>query len=263
MNSAIASGTGFNEGYGFAIPITLAKRVMDEIIKHGRALVPAIGIQITDATEDDAAVAGLKTISGVLVQGFPDEGTAAQKAGIEAGDVIIAADGLPVDRVSTLQRIVRNHEPGDNIDVDVMRRGQKKTFRVKLMEAPAENPQRQLADNSPEGGSSAPANVTSNSTLGISLAPVGVAMANQTKLQARYRGVRITNVVTFGPAYQKLYPDDVVFESLSPDHRAIKSAADLQELLNAVKKGGYVSLNVASQSPSGWQTRIVNIRIGE
>ncbi len=262
MNSAIASPTGVNAGYGFAIPITLAKRVMDDIIKHGRARVPAIGVQITDATEDDAAVAGLKKISGVLVGGFAENGTPAEKAGIQAGDVIISADNEPVDRVAALQRIVRNHEPGDNIQVVVMRRGERKTFSVKLMEAPADRPARQLSDNNPDGSVSPSSNVVTNSELGVSLVPVTSAMAEQTKMQARHRGVRVTDVATFGAAYRKLFEDDVVFESLSPVQQAIRTPADLAKVVQAAK-GGYVSLNVASQSPNGWQTRIVNIRLSE
>ncbi|MBA3656365.1 MAG: trypsin-like peptidase domain-containing protein, partial [Gemmatimonadaceae bacterium] len=263
MNSAIASMTGMNAGYGFAIPITLAKRVMEDIIKHGRARVPAIGVQITDATEDDAAVAGLKQISGVLVGGFAESGTPAEKAGMQAGDVIIAADGENVDRVSTLQRIVRNHEPGDNVPVVVMRRGDRKTFSVKLMEAPADRPARQLAENGREGAGDSKANVVSNSTLGVSVTPVTAAMAEEAKLASRYRGVRVTNVATFGPAYRKLGEDDVIFESLAPERKAIRTAADLAQLVSSVKSGGYVSLNVASQGQAGWQSRIVNIRIGE
>ncbi len=262
MNSAIASMTGMNAGYGFAIPITLAKRVMEDIIKHGRARVPAIGVQITDATEDDAAVAGLKQISGVLVGGFAESGTPAEKAGMQAGDVIIAADGETVDRVSTLQRIVRNHEPGDNVPVVVMRRGDRKTFSVKLMEAPADRPARQLAENGPEGTGDSKANVVSNSTLGVSVTPVTAAMAEDAKLASRYRGVRVTSVATFGPAYRKLAEDDVIFESLAPERRVIRTSADLAQVVSSAK-GGYVSLNVASRGPNGWQSRIVNIRLGE
>jgi serine protease Do len=263
MNSAIASQTGMNAGYGFAIPITLAKRVMDEIIKHGRARVPAIGIVINDADEEDAAVAGLKTIGGVLVQGFPSSGTPAEKAGIEAGDVIISADKQKVDRVSTLQRIVRNHEPGDNIDVVVMRRGQEKTFNIKLMEAPPEARPTQLAENGSDNSPSGAGGAVTNSTLGVTVAPVAAAAAEQAKMDNRFRGVRVTNVATFGAAYRKLFNDDVIFESITPVRRAIKTPADLAAVLSVLKSGGYVSLNVASLGPNGWQSRVVNIRIGD
>src|SRR3954468_17316217 len=93
INSAIASPTGYNAGYGFAIPITLAKRVMDEIIAHGRVRVPALGIQIDDVTPEDAAVAGVKDIRGVLVRNFPSENTSAPKARLQPCGVLIPAGG--------------------------------------------------------------------------------------------------------------------------------------------------------------------------
>src|SRR4030088_2062354 len=138
INSAIASPTGYNAGYGFANPVTLAKRVMDEIISHGRVRVPALGIGIDDVSPEDAAVAGPNAIRGVLVRNFPSDNTPAKKAGLQPGDVIITAAGQPVDRVSTLQRIVRNHNPGETIDVEAMRYGQRKKFRVTLTEADAD-----------------------------------------------------------------------------------------------------------------------------
>src|SRR4029078_2768131 len=70
------------------------------------------------------------------VGGSTNADAPAKSAGLEAGDVIIAADGKPTDRVSTLQRIIRGHEPGETVTVDVMRYGTKKTFRVKLGKAP-------------------------------------------------------------------------------------------------------------------------------
>src|SRR6476646_7588794 len=75
---------------------------------------------------------------GVLVRNFPSDNTPARRAGLQPGDVIITADGQPVDRVSTLQRIVRNHNPGETIEIEAMRYGQRKNFRVTLMEANAD-----------------------------------------------------------------------------------------------------------------------------
>ena len=79
-------------------------------------------------------MAGLKEIRGALVGGStPGQDSPAAKAGIEAGDVIIAIDGQPIDRVAQLQRLIRAHKPGDVVDVDVMRFGAKKYFKVKLI----------------------------------------------------------------------------------------------------------------------------------
>src|SRR4029079_6908382 len=150
ITSAIASPTGVNAGYGFAIPITLAKKVMEDIIKHGKVRVGVLGILIREVTPEDAAVAGMKDIRGAKVDGFnTTTGSGAERAGMQAGDIIISADGQPVDRVSTLQRIVRNHAPRETSDVEVRRYGQKKDFRVKLTELEDATRTAQVAPVSP------------------------------------------------------------------------------------------------------------------
>src|SRR3990170_3550300 len=106
INSAIASETGFYSGYGFAIPITLAKTVMDDIVAHGRVRRAILGITINEVNAEDAAVAGLKQIAGAKVGGFNGENSPARKAGLEPGDIIVRIDGKDVDRGSTLQRQV-------------------------------------------------------------------------------------------------------------------------------------------------------------
>jgi serine protease Do len=259
INSAIASPTGYNAGYGFAIPITLAKRVMDEIIKNGRVRIPALGIGIDDVSPEDAAVAGVKDIRGVLVRNFPSDDTPAKRAGLQPGDVIITADGQPVDRVSTLQRIVRSHNPGETIDVEVMRYGQRKNFRVTLMEAPND---RQVATaatrTAPTGGGSV------HPALGISVAPVSTEMAAQSRLTTPVRGVLVSDVIPGGPSEDKLYRNDVITEVLYPaPARTINTPGDLREALGRLKDGDYVSLKVFRLDDQTHATRIVNLQVGK
>jgi serine protease Do len=257
INSAIASPTGYNAGYGFAIPITLAKRVMDEIIAHGRVRVPALGIGIDDVSPEDAAVAGVKDIRGVLVRNFPSDDTPAKRAGLQPGDVIITADGQPVDRVSTLQRIVRNHNPGETIEIEAMRYGQRKTFHVTLMEAQTDQ-QVASSDTRPEpagGGTAHPA-------LGISVAPVSTEMAAQARMPAPVRGVMVTDVTPGGPADGKLFRNDVITQELYPaPARPINTPSDLQQALGRLKNGDYISLRVFSLEDSKHDPRIVNLQI--
>jgi len=258
INSAIASPTGYNAGYGFAIPITLAKRVMDQLIANGRVRVPALGIGIDDVSPEDAAVAGVKDIRGVLVRNFPSDNTPAKQAGLQPGDVIITADGQPVDRVSTLQRIVRNHNPGETIEVEAMRYGQRKTFRVKLMEAPTDQ---EVASNA----SPAPANGGGilHPALGISVAPVSPEIAAQARVTTPVRGVMVSDVTPGGPADDKLQRNDVITEVLFPaPRRAINTPNDLQQVLNRLKVGDYVSLSVYSLADPQHNQRIVNIQVG-
>jgi serine protease Do len=257
INSAIASPTGYNAGYGFAIPITLAKRVMDEIIAHGRVRVPALGIGIDDVSPEDAAVAGVKDIRGVLVRNFPSDDTPAKRAGLQPGDVIITADGQPVDRVSTLQRIVRNHNPGETIEIEAMRYGQRKTFRVTLMEAQTDQ---QVATSEtrtePAGGGSV------HPALGISVAPVSTEMAAQARMPTPVRGVMVTDVIPGGPAEDKLFRNDVITQVLYPaPARAINSPTDLQQELSRLKNGDYISLRVFSLQDPTHAPRIVNLQI--
>src|SRR5687768_4239333 len=264
ITSAIASQTGMNAGYGFAIPISLAKKVMDDIIKHGKVRVGVLGILIREVTPEDAAVAGMKDIRGAKVDGFnPATGSGAERAGLQAGDVIVSADGVPVERVNTLQRVVRNHKPGEKVKLEVMRYGQKKTFDVTLTELA------ETARVSPVGGArpnrapaaGAPATISSDA-LGISFSTVPAQVATDAKLPADRRGVLITDVVPLGAAYQKLGPQDVIFEVLYPaPRRAIRSPADLQGVLRGLKTGDYISLNVHSMAQGG-SDRVVNIRIG-
>ncbi len=258
ITSAIASPNGVNAGYGFAIPITLAKKVMDDIIAHGKVRVGVLGIQIREVSPEDAAVAGMKDIRGAKVDGFSAGGNAA-RAGMQAGDIIIAADGQNVDRVSALQRVVRNHQPGESVQLDVMRYGQKKTFSVKLTEL-AESVRVTPASN-PAAAKPAAVGVVS-SELGVSLQPISAAIASQAALPENRRGVMVTDVVPLGPSYAKLGPQDVIFEVLYPaPRRPIRSAADLQSVLGKLKNGDYISLNVHSLAQGG-SDRVVNIRIG-
>ena len=258
INSAIASPTGYNAGYGFAIPITLAKRVMDQLIANGRVRVPALGIGIDDVSPEDAAVAGVKDIRGVLVRNFPAEDTPAKKAGLQPGDVIITADGQPVDRVSTLQRIVRNHNPGETIEIEAMRYGQRKTFRVTLMEAKTDQEVASASApaNAPAGGMLHPA-------LGISVAPVSPEIAAQARLTTPVRGVLVSDVTPGGPADQKLARNDVITEILFPaPRRAVNTPAELQQALSRLKNGDYVSLSVYSLDDRLHAPRIVNLQVG-
>jgi len=257
INSAIASPTGYNAGYGFAIPITLAKRVMDELIAHGRVRIPALGILIDDVSPEDAAVAGVKDIRGVLVRSFPSENTPASRAGLQPGDVIITADGQPVDRVSTLQRIVRGHNPGDAIDIEAMRYGQRKKFRVILMEADADQQVATAATRTePSGGGSV------HPALGISVAPVSTELAAQARMTAPVRGVMVSDVIPGGPAEDKLFRNDVITEVLYPaPARAVNTPGDLKQALGRLKNGDYVSLKVFSLVDATQPPRIVNLQV--
>jgi serine protease Do len=236
---------------------------MDDIVEHGEVRRAVLGVQILPVSPEDAQVAGLKEIAGVLVNGYSDDNSPGRAAGLEPGDVIVSADGKPTDRVSTLQRIIRSHEPGETVTVDVMRYGSKKTFRVKLGKAPTET---QVASRNGDEDSTSPnANGISYDKLGVRVEPVSAEFLRANRLSSDKQGVRIIEVDASGPAHNRLVPNDVVTAVLFPTPRKdVRSVADLQDVLSRAKDGDVVSLLVLNpgnpQQPSS--TRVVNIRVG-
>src|SRR5712671_1504491 len=137
INSAIASETGYYAGYGFAIPMNLARTVMDQLIKTGHVERAVMGIAIRDAQPEDAEAVGLKDITGVVVNSFSGEDSPAKRVGILPGDVIVALDGIAVSNTPQLQQRVGFKKPGETVDVTVLRQGGvRKTYTVKLTRAP-------------------------------------------------------------------------------------------------------------------------------
>jgi serine protease Do len=258
INTAIASSTGYYSGYGFAIPVTLAKQVMDDIIEHGRVRRAVIGVQITPVDAEDAAVAGLKEITGVKVGGYSSDDSPARAAGLEAGDIIISADGKPTDRVSTLQRIIRGHQPGETVTVEVMRYGTKKTFRIKLTEAPSET---QVASRDGNDDNATPSEGVSYDKIGARIEAVSPEFARANRISEDHRGVRVVDVNLSGPARNRLFPNDIITAVLFPaPRREIRSVTDLQNVLSKAKDGDVVSLLIFDAQRNS--TRVANIRIG-
>ena len=260
INSAIASQTGYYSGYGFAIPITLAKQVMDDIVEHGRVRRAVIGVQISPVSPEDASVAGLKDIAGVLVGGYSDDNSPARAAGLEAGDVIVAADGKSIDRVSTLQRIIRGHEPGETVTVDVMRYGTKKTFKVKLAEAPSKAT---VASRDNDDDNANPNGSVTYDKIGVKVEPLSSEVRSAMRSGNNRDGVQVVDIDAAGPARGRLFKDDIITAILFPTPRKeVHSVEDLQGVLSRAKDGDIVSLQVFNPGVQGAATRVVNIRVG-
>ncbi|MCE9602686.1 MAG: Do family serine endopeptidase [Gemmatimonadetes bacterium] len=255
INSAIASQTGFYSGYGFAIPITLAKQVMDDLIAHGEVRRAVIGVSIGEVFPEDAAVAGLSQIAGVKVGGYSSADSPALRAGIEPGDIITRVDGKPVARVGQMQRIVRSKKPGDVIAVEAMRYGTKKTFSVRLTAAPRDNGVVAAADDE-----LLPEKQPMNSRLGIAVEPVSAELVQAARMPEEYRGVRVVEIDAGSPSENRLTVGDVIVQLL-PSKKRISSTADLQEALSGVSAGDIVSFLVYRPvRGGGGTTQVVNIR---
>ncbi|MFN7115474.1 MAG: S1C family serine protease [Saprospiraceae bacterium] len=131
INTAIATRTGSFQGYSFAIPVNLMKRIADDIIEFGSYQRPLLGIEIQDLDSDLADSLGVNISKGVVVEGVTDGGSA-QYAGVQPKDVITKVDGRTINNVPELQEIIGRSKVGDTVVLTVNRRGQNKEISVKL-----------------------------------------------------------------------------------------------------------------------------------
>ena len=138
INSAIASPTGSYAGYGFAIPSSLARIVMDDLIRDGVVHRAGLGLALLDVSAATAERLRLPRITGALVEGFGEGASPAAEAGVQANDVIVAFNGQSVENVTQLTRLVRNHKPGETVTVTVVRDGAERTMRIVLGTAPTD-----------------------------------------------------------------------------------------------------------------------------
>ena len=243
VNTAIASSTGFNQGYGFAIPSNLASRVANDLIQFGQVRRPLLGVSIANVTAEDAEVYGLASISGVLVEDLPDASPAAA-GGIRRADVIIRLDSQRVDRVGQLQRLVAQRLPGDAVVLSVIRFGDSLDVRVRLGEARIETPAAASGDTS-----------ESVADLGLVLTEMDRRLAREFGYAAP-GGVVVSDVAAFTPAYRKgVLPGEKL---LAVDQITVTSAEQARDAIRAVPRGRVVSLLLVG--PDG-RTDIVNIRV--
>lgn len=138
MNTAIATRTGFNQGYGFAIPSNLARKVVDDIVQYGYVKRGLLGISIDRVNSNTARAMGFSKPKGVLVAGVR-EGYPAQKSGLQQGDIILSVDGEEVNAPNELQMKVAGNYPGTRVKLMIWRNGKKQQFEVPLAEAPQSN----------------------------------------------------------------------------------------------------------------------------
>jgi serine protease Do len=265
VNSAIASESGYNMGYGFAIPIDLARNVMNQLITTGRVERAVLGIQVNDADELDAEHVGLDEVRGVRVEGFAERNSGAERAGLRTGDVIVSIDGNPVTYTAQLQQIVGFRRPGETVKVEVARRGgARRTYDVRLSSAEdvvAAAPEAADGDRAAPAPGTRPQPVTEPAEierLGLSVVPLTPGIAQELAVPSDVRGVVIRDVSQAGVSADRLGRNMII---MAVEETTVTTAEELQSALRQVGRNGIASLYVFLPTPDGGVRRLIRVRV--
>lgn len=220
INAAIASQTGSYEGYGFAIPVNLAKKVLNDIEKYGSVKRGYVGVSFSELNPDVASELKINTTVGLYVNELVPGG-GAELAGLHKGDIITKVNGRKVTESSDLQETVGRLQPGDKINLSILRDGQEKNFNVVLKGEPAAN--RLALNKSAE---------EIYNKLGASFQPLSEAQKNKFHVHS---GVVVTQVRS-GKMFDELGVE-VGSVITSINKTPINSSSDIDKAITNTKDG--------------------------
>jgi serine protease Do len=245
INSAIASATGYYQGYGFAIPMNLARRVMEDLIEFGMVQRPRIGVSITDVEAEDAEAYELPNVSGVLVQDVQEGGPA--EGALQPEDVIVAVNDEPVGYTAELQARIAQYRPGDRVTLDVFRDGERREVTLRLDEAPIRE--------QPERTAAAPA--MAEERLGFNVEPLRADKAQELGYE-EVGGVIVADVARGSAAARRNLAAYRDWRLTRVNDTLIEGTADVRRALEDVQADEIVSLHLEN-----WEgtTAVVNIRV--
>lgn len=217
VNTAIFSPSGGNVGIAFAVPASVAKDVVAELMDDGVVDRGWLGVRIQPVTDDIAESLGLSEAAGAIVADA-ESGAPADKSGIRAGDVIVAVNGDAIDDPRDLSRSIADFDPGSDVEITVVRNGDTRTFDVELGELPSP----EVARAAPEPAPAEPAEMDS---FGLTVVPADDG-----------KGVAVVDVDPGSLAAEGgIRPGDVITEV---NNAPVNSVADLEASIDQVREQG-------------------------
>ena len=233
INSQIYSRTGGFMGLSFAIPIDVALDIQKQLRDKGRVARGRIGVLIQEVTRDLATSFGLERPRGALVTSI-EKGSPAERAGVEATDIIISFEGKPVDAVNDLLRLVASTRPGSQASMEVWRKGAKRSIAITLEERPED---RVAARESPRAPK--PAALAAN-RLGIVVAELSAEQKKDLKLA---NGLVVTEVRP--DARAEVRKGDVILTLVHKgQHTELKTVEQFNKLLAGLDKNSVITLQL-------------------
>jgi serine protease Do len=238
INTAILShgGSGGNEGVGFAIPMSMAKPVMDQILAHGKVIRGYLGVHIQDFSPELAKSFNFNQSGGVLI-GDVSANTPAANAGLKKGDVIVKLNGQAESDSNDLRNTISQMAPGTQVKLDIWRDGKVQPFTVTLGELPKD---KETAESSDEN--------SSGEIQGIDVQDLTPEISQQLNLPSGTHGVVVTSVdPASGAAAAGINRGDLIQEinhkpvNSASQYKQLMSSAGTQPILLLINRGGITS----------------------
>lgn len=201
ISSAIFSTTGASQGVGFAIPANLAGWVISQLKEHGEVKRGWIGIKIQPNTPEIADSLGISANQGVVVSGVTEQGPA-QKAGLQAGDIVLSFNRQPIDNTKNLSRLIAETKIGTPAPIEIWRSGQKQTLTVPIELMPEETPL-SAAKETASDAAETPDNGESLNIIGFTVKEISPELAERYKLAPSTSGVVVTDILPNSDASRK------------------------------------------------------------
>jgi serine protease Do len=247
VNTAIATTNQRYQGYSFAIPINLAKKVAGDIIKYGKVLRGYLGVQIQPVDATMAKANGLEKPQGVLISEVLKDGAGAQ-AGLKAGDIILSVDGKEVNAPNQLQTEIAKRHPGDVVTIKLIR--DKKIIEKKVTLRARDEDEKVVAARDNNSKEATPKETTAPKK--ITLEKLGITVRNiDAEIKKQYEvehGVYVEEVVPFSEAAQRaVQPRDVI---LSVGGTPVNSVVEFEHIVKSKKPGDALLLRVKKANKS-------------
>jgi Do/DeqQ family serine protease len=228
INSQILSPSGGSIGIGFAIPSNMARNVLDQIVKHGKVTRGHLGVVVQPVTEDIAASLNLNNARGVIVSQV-QPGSAADRAGLKRGDVILALNGNVISDPNSFRNEIAATPPGRTIILRIWREGNEQELRPTLGElSPEERPARPTQEGSP------PPSGSDTGKLGIAVQPLTPALARELGINPDTQGLVVLEVDPLGPAAEAGIQRGDVIEQVN--QQPVRSVAEFRSLVERSAK---------------------------
>ncbi|MDH3286744.1 MAG: DegQ family serine endoprotease [Betaproteobacteria bacterium] len=217
INSQIYSRSGGYQGLSFAIPIDLASKIQDQLVRHGKVTRGRIGVTIQEVNQSLAESFGLKQPTGALVGSVDQDGPAA-KAGIQPGDVILEIDGKPINRTIDLSSHVADLKPGSSAQLEVWRKGAARQITVTVGEMPG-----------PKLAAASSGDAAAQSRLGVAVRP----LSEGERQAAGVKDGLLVEQTAGAAAKAGVQPGDII---LALNSTPVKSAEELRTMVGKTGK---------------------------